>query len=426
MPAVRERRNHIGGALIGAGAACWIAAVIVDTSEKFLNLASVGLWLAGVVCLAGAAVMFRGGHDQPRAPASTPVAGDVALSLQGELEEAADTIGHALERGRWWLPSDAPPRTVWEQRDAQLRTFGERFHKPVRDAYRKVEQHNREAQQREAAEYNAVGGELTGAGRALSDADRGELEVTRGVVAHALDRLSELAARDGDLAAVATLEHRDALRQMLQAAQTAVEGGQPVGDGDHLEREMFAAHFADLDTQLRSWDATVRRDGSAFGQLREAIVGKLRDRQVNHAPYALDGTADGIATIVARRALAGTLGDPLPPAFAEGASVWRAFANDHVMYGMVDFNPYSVNTEQRTLLFEREDYPPGPFPERVAELLGPLYEVLTEAQTWEQAREIPAAREALQAFPRDALVDDLRKAQLRPNLPTAPGCHGCD
>jgi hypothetical protein len=264
VPAVRERRNHIGGALIGAGAACWIAAVIVDTSEKFLSLASVGLWLGGVVCLAGAAVMFRGGHDQPRAaaapPASAPVAGDVALSLQGELEEAADTIGRALERGRWWLPSDAPPRTVWEQRDAQLRTFGERFHKPVRDAYRKVEQHNREAQQREAAEYNAVGGELTAAGRTLSDVDRGELKATRGVVAHALDRLSELAARDGEPAAVATPEHRDALRRMLYAAQTAIEGGQPVGEGDHLEREMFRAHFDNLDTRLRSWDATVTRD----------------------------------------------------------------------------------------------------------------------------------------------------------------------
>lgn len=226
--------------------------------------------------------------------------------------------------------------------------------------------------------------------------------------------------------AVVTTEHRDELREMLEAAQRAVENGVARGDGDHLTHEMFEAHFGDLESSLREWDETIGADASAFGTLKEAIAQKLRERGADNGPYVPAQIAEGLAVITARRALADRLGDPLPPAFSESGSVWRAFGSDHVMAGVVDFNPYSVNATGNVLVFERNDYPAGEFIPRVQQLLVPLYGVLTDAQAWDEARAVPLAKAALSIFPKDALVDDLRKAQLKPSISTVPGCHGCD
>jgi hypothetical protein len=173
----------------------WFLAVALSlgtAAAKGLN-APKAVWIgAGCTAIAftGVAVLvhLRGGSAMPVATNAR----DLALSLATELEEAGDRVGTAVEQGEWWLPSEAPSQSVWNARETELRAFGGRFHKPVRDAYRKVAQHNREAVQVEAAQYQAVGREVNGAGHELSSADREALEATRGVITHTLERLAEL------------------------------------------------------------------------------------------------------------------------------------------------------------------------------------------------------------------------------------------
>jgi hypothetical protein len=160
----------------------------------------IGTACAAVVLIVVAVVAHL--RSVPATPGTQADARDLALSLAAELEEAVDLVGVAVERGKWWLPSEAAPRAAWNAREPELRGFGGRFHKPVRDAYRKLAQHNLKAAQAEAAEYRAIGGELTEPGRELSDVDRAALEATRGVISHALERIAELESID------ATQRHR--------------------------------------------------------------------------------------------------------------------------------------------------------------------------------------------------------------------------
>jgi hypothetical protein len=174
----------------------WLVAVALGlgaAAARGLN-APQPVWI-GAVCVAVVLIVMAvvaNLRSVPASPVTEASPRDLALSLAAELVEAADLVGVAVQRGQWWLPSEAAPRAVWNARERELRAFGERFHKPVRDAYRKLAQNNRRAAQGEAAEYRAIGGELTEPGRELSDADRAALEATRGLISHALERLGEL------------------------------------------------------------------------------------------------------------------------------------------------------------------------------------------------------------------------------------------
>jgi hypothetical protein len=364
-----------------------------------------------------AVVHFR----RPRAAPSQPDARDVALSLAAELEEGADRVGLAAQRGWWWLPSEAVPRSVWSAREAELRAFGEHFHKPVRDAYRKLAQHDRRAAQGEAAEYNAIGGELTQPGRQLTDEDRAALEETRGVIAHALERLSELGSLDGDQRLV-TEEHRDGLRAALNRAQWAVERRSARDEEEPLVHEMFALHFPELERRLTDWDETAHRNVCAPVALKKALGDWLSKRALDQPPYTPVVIADAIGAIIGQRALAGKLGDPVPPAVGD-AAVWRAWDNGRV--GMADFNPATTAQNAVAIHMEGAEYPAEGFTARVEGLLAPLHELLAEAQDWAEAAEIRPAADALAAFPAGELIEDLKRAQVRPRMSIVDGCPGC-
>ncbi len=325
-------------------------------------------------------------------------------------------------RGELWLPAHGPQRSVWDAREAALLAFGAHFYQPARDAYRKIGEHQLDAENAEAAEYAAVGGELVADGRTLTAKTRTELEETRSVIAHALDRLAEL---EGPRRLV-TDDHRDALRAMLDAARASVESHTARPGGEPLDHEMFEAHYRELDAWLTDWDDVVERNSSAPLALRRAIAARLSARQLDHAPYIPDAIVEGFALITERRSLEGRLIEPLFPAIGD-RSVFRGFASEEHGAGMVDFNPMGYYPVRGSVLvMERDAYPTRRFSEVVVDLLRPLHEVLTEAQDWDVANEIRLAREALHVFPVDALVEDIKRARLRPSITVVPGCPGCD
>jgi hypothetical protein len=65
---MHEHRGPVGGALLGAVAGCWIAAVTVGATSEggWCNGAVIGLFVAGGLCLAAAVVVLTGPHREPK------------------------------------------------------------------------------------------------------------------------------------------------------------------------------------------------------------------------------------------------------------------------------------------------------------------------------------------------------------------------
>jgi hypothetical protein len=109
--------------------------------------------------------------------------------LDNELEKALDHLDHANHEGHMWSPAEAPPVDFWEAHDDDLRSMGWRYHKPVRDAYRKMDDLNELARQR--AEYRVAAG-ISERQRDLSGDERQRLQDASRSVHHALERIQEL------------------------------------------------------------------------------------------------------------------------------------------------------------------------------------------------------------------------------------------
>jgi hypothetical protein len=220
-------------------------------------------------------------------------------------------------------------------------------------------------------------------------------------------------------------EHRDVLRSMLTQAQNAIEANVPRGDRDPLEREMFSLHFPDLESRLAAQDGLRLRSLAAPESLRARFTRELGERELAESPYLPDRIAKGFTSITAGRALRAELVQPIPPALGSPNAIWRSWASDHVMAGMVDFNPYGLGGEGNVLAMEGESFPVGAREPRMLELLDPLRQLLIDAQEWEEAYRVPATRNALRDGEDPALLDDLRRALLRPTIPTVERCPGC-
>jgi hypothetical protein len=115
----------------------------------------------------------------------------LAHGLDNELEKALDRLEHAADRGDMWQPSEAAPDDFWESHDGDLRSMGRHYHKPVRDAYRKMADLNELARKRAATQPRPSSGAPAARGE-LTDGDRRRLEDASQAVNHALDRLREL------------------------------------------------------------------------------------------------------------------------------------------------------------------------------------------------------------------------------------------
>jgi predicted nucleotide-binding protein len=116
----------------------------------------------------------------------------IANVLAGELEEAVDLIGRALEADALWAAPRRMPTNAANAHLDELAAEHSDVHKAVRDAYRKINDLNWQQIARAAAEQPGV--MLSpGESLALTEEDREALAEVRSVIANALDALRRAA-----------------------------------------------------------------------------------------------------------------------------------------------------------------------------------------------------------------------------------------
>jgi hypothetical protein len=122
---------------------------------------------------------------------SSPGLGIVAKLLIEELEVSVDVIKNALREGSYWVALWGLPSQRWRERRNRERVAheGESLDKPVRDAYRKIDEINHRTQRRQAEVQPGAILE-DGQGLDLTDGDRAYLRAHLGVIQHAIDTLS--------------------------------------------------------------------------------------------------------------------------------------------------------------------------------------------------------------------------------------------
>jgi hypothetical protein len=117
---------------------------------------------------------------------------ELAHGLDNELEKALDHLEDAADRGHMWTPADEPPASYWHSHDADLRTFGSHYHRPVRQAYRRMADLNDVARERAGG---PAGPRTPAPSGELSLGDRRRLDAASRAVIHARERLRELEQR---------------------------------------------------------------------------------------------------------------------------------------------------------------------------------------------------------------------------------------
>ena len=211
--------------------------------------------------------------------------------------------------------------------------------------------------------------------------------------------------------AVATPGHERVLRDLLQDALNAIDGEQSRSLADPLLREMFEAHFADLDGCLRAWDKATVRMRAAPMKLRMRFDSELADRKLNQEPYIEQNIAAGFTEITGQRSVRGELEKPLPPCVGTPDSMWLGFSSTRSELGIVDFNERALGIRATCLslpAMESDDA----YRARIKEVLAPIYELLEEAQAWEQAGDVRSAIDAFQALPRQELRQAVRRTLI--------------
>ncbi len=222
-------------------------------------------------------------------------------------------------------------------------------------------------------------------------------------------------------------DHEKRLRELLHNALGAIENGQPRSlDGHPLQRDMFERHFPPLAAELGPWDITALRWISAPTKLRMRFDRELAEKELDDEPYAVAAIAGGFTQMTHDRSLREELGQSLPPCIGTGDSIWEGYGGTRSGLGIVTFNKCLVGPVPTTCLSMGPEDSQEAYEARIDELLAPLYALLQEAQSWDEAREVFDARQEFRAFSADALREGIERAQIKSRFPMVAGCPGCE
>ncbi len=133
---------------------------------------------------------------------------------------------------------------------------------------------------------------------------------------------------------------------------------------------------------------------------------------LNRPPYDADTIAACLTEITARRALKGELAVPC-------GLRWKGYyAHDLLRDGLhID--------GCRQAAVDMTGVPKDEYEAHAATLKEPIDALFARAQSWEQAVEVGAAQNALNAYQIDLLLGALDRELVRQDFAVAPGCPGC-
>jgi hypothetical protein len=200
-----------------------------------------------------------------------------------------------------------------------------------------------------------------------------------------------------------TARHEESLRGMLEEDRAALEHRTRRNRREPLEQEMFAAHFRALEGRLVEWDRVVARKFLAPVKLRERFLYELSRLELD-LPYELGTLATGLTSITTKHALNGppVAGDAHSPALN---------ASDH-LWGAAWTHNYVPAEDDLSVLAESS--------------LAQIRSLLLAAGEWPEVHEMLSAHEPLLVFPRTELLETIKRTQLKPKIPVASGCPGCE
>jgi hypothetical protein len=225
----------------------------------------------------------------------------------------------------------------------------------------------------------------------------------RGAAKDAAEKANALEARIPSIAAgpYVTAKHEEALRWMLVEERAALEHQTHRASREPLDRDVFAAHFGDLDDRLVAWDNAIARYTLASVKLRDRFLHELSRLELE-LPYDLGTLATGLTTIAGKRALGQKHDSPPVTALNGSDKLWgTAWTDDHIS-------------------------PENALHALTKPALARIRPLLADAQTWAEAHEILSERQPLLGFPRDELLDTIKRTQLKPKITAATGCPGCE
>ena len=210
-------------------------------------------------------------------------------------------------------------------------------------------------------------------------------------------------------------EHARDLRTRLHALMDAVASARPGSYGDPIEgraiwREQLGAHFPYVIRDLEAWNAVFERDRAAPVRLSEAFHRALRERGFDPHRYSLETLVDALAGLTVSRSRAAQLHVPFDPkvdAYPDEVGFFSLYARDWA-------GVWAGIALAEGLLEAECDV-----------AISAIRSLFTDAQDWPEAHEVGRAREALDAFHRIRLRDDLAALHQRQEYRVAPGCPAC-
>ncbi len=207
--------------------------------------------------------------------------------------------------------------------------------------------------------------------------------------------------------------HADELRERLQTLVNAVTSDRPgsygdPSDGRPLRREQFVAHFPDLVSQLDEWNAALEQRRVAPTRLREAFDRAIEERQLDRDLYDRSALAESLTQLTMARSLADQ-----PEHSSELA--WEGFADPDGSLSLgIRYGPGVGITVAHVPSRSESD-----------RAMRAIEDLFADAQSWSETREVRGAHDALEAFGKIALRDNLATVQQRQEFRVAIDCPAC-
>jgi hypothetical protein len=208
---------------------------------------------------------------------------------------------------------------------------------------------------------------------------------------------------------LASSQHREAMREMLQSLLHPLEVGERVGmPADSMSA--LRAHYPELARTIARWNNVLACPVAAREALTRRFAEELHALNLS-SDFNEEVLAAGLSDVTARRALTDQLGVKLPR-----AQLWDIHTHQVHVRGMREVAirlPWNIRVRAED---ERK---------RTHDPIDRVEPTFVAAQAWPEAWEISDAKRVINAFDRGAVRAEIERLVLPEKIRVAPDCPIC-